>query len=277
MDKSGKAGQSFKNVSNVGELEHALLSLYPALDAEPWDRTGLLVGDRQAPILGVSVALDPTVEAIRRTAENGSNVLVTHHPLFLDPPTSFTPQVLHADPVGARVWEAIDRCVAVMSFHTALDMSPRAACVLPGKLGLECIGILDQLHDNPARGYGQICFDPNGASLTLGALAERCSHAFGRSPRVWGAAATPLDRVVTCTGAAGDCVRLATHLGIDCLVCGEVRYHDAVDALQAGLTLIDLGHDVSEWPLCELLVSSIMEAGVDAQRITLLDMEANWR
>ena len=67
----------------VGELEQALLELFPASDAESWDRTGLLVGDPRAVISGVAVALDATPRAVRAAQHIGANVLVTHHPAFL--------------------------------------------------------------------------------------------------------------------------------------------------------------------------------------------------
>ena len=48
----------------VGKLEEALLKDFPAQDAEEWDRTGLLVGERDLPLAGVAIALDATVPAI---------------------------------------------------------------------------------------------------------------------------------------------------------------------------------------------------------------------
>ncbi len=62
----------------VGELVSALNRMFPPADAEPWDRTGLLVGDPSAKIEGVACALDPTVSAVREAAQLGANVLVTH-------------------------------------------------------------------------------------------------------------------------------------------------------------------------------------------------------
>ena len=49
----------------IGGLEEKLLKMFPASQAEEWDRTGLLVGERGLAVTGVAVALDPTVEAIR--------------------------------------------------------------------------------------------------------------------------------------------------------------------------------------------------------------------
>ena len=188
----------------VGQLERALLARFPASDAEEWDRTGMLVGDAAAPVTGVAVALDPTVDAICQTAERGANVLVTHHPLFLDPPTSIAPPAQRGNAVGARVWEAVARGVSVLSFHTALDVSLAGSAVLPRLLGLEPTGVLEVVRRDPDRGYGRIGAPADAATVTLGRLAERCRAALAHPPRVWGPEDAPLSRIAVCTGAAGD-------------------------------------------------------------------------
>lgn len=261
----------------VGCLENALLRMFPAEDAEEWDRTGMLVGDAAQAVTGVCVALDPTVDAIRETHAMGANVLVTHHPLFLDPPASLAPAERNGDAVGARVWEAVSLGVAVMSFHTALDINPLAAQVLPGILGLSLTGILEPVRSDPVRGYGQICMPAPGEDLSLDQLAARCRQAFASTPRVWGDGSRQLLRIVTCTGAAGDDLSFACDAGIDCLVAGEVRYHKALDAVSRGLCVIELGHDISEYPLTSVLVSSVRNVGIDSKSIRVLARASNWR
>lgn len=274
---SAQAHARDTGVFTVGQLEEALLELFPADDAEEWDRTGMLVGDALQPVAGVCVALDPTVEAIRETRALAANVLVTHHPLFLDPLVSLAPAERCGDAVGARVWEAVTAGVAVMSFHTALDVSPLAAQVLPGILGLSLEGILEAVRTAPIRGYGQICVPQPGECLTLDGLADRCQSAFQSIPRVWGPGSRRLSRIVTCTGAAGDDLALACEAGMDCVVAGEVRYHKALDAVSRGLCVIELGHDISEYPLTSILVSSIRNVGIDSESIRVLGRANNWR
>ena len=63
----------------------------PAADAEDWDRTGMTVGDPARLVEKVAVALDPTPEAVREAAARGANVLVTHHPAYLEAPEAFGP------------------------------------------------------------------------------------------------------------------------------------------------------------------------------------------
>lgn len=261
----------------VGALEQRLLELFPAADAEVWDRTGMLVGDACAPLTKIAVALDPTVAALSQAAAFGANVLVCHHPLFLDPPTSFAPPKQRKDAVGARVWEAIALGISVLSFHTALDVSPRAAQVLPGKLGLQLEGILTPTAHDPVRGYGQICTFKDGGPHTLGDLVARCEQVFSHTARMWGEPARPVRRIVCLTGAAGDELERACDAGIDCVIAGEVRYHRALDACSRGLSVIELGHDISEYPLTEVLVSSMEEIGIDSKTIRVLKRADNWR
>ncbi len=262
----------------VGALEAALLKEFPAEDAESWDRTGVLVGERALPVRKVAVALDPTVAAIREAAQNGANVLVTHHPAFLAAPDAFAPEPSAALCPGAGVWAAIQGQVALMDFHTALDVSLRAARVLPGMLGLAFKGTFaEPLASSRKKGYGQVCeVRANDAPETLGRLAARCTSVFGRQPRVWGDFDAPVRTAVTATGSAGSLGRACLGLGADVLVCGEVKYHDALELSAAGLSVIELGHDVSELPLVAVLAEALLRVGVPDDRIVAIDQSANW-
>lgn len=262
----------------VGALEAALLADFPAADAESWDRTGMTVGDPARLVEGVALALDPTVAAVHEAAACGANVLITHHPAYLEAPDSFGPAPSVAANSGALVWAAIETGVALMSFHTALDVSARAAHVLPGMLSLNFKGqVLVPAANSRRKGYGQVCsVRSEDASFTMGQLAARCTSVFGRVPRVWGDFARELKTVVTCTGSAGEVARECLRARVDCLVCGEVKYHDALSLSQAGLGIIDLGHDVSELPLVAVLAEAVGRAGVPADRVTVLDQNDNW-
>lgn len=274
-----KAGMLFRQEKTltIGALERALLKEYPAQDAESWDRTGCVVGDPVREVAGVAVALDPTVRAIREAAAAGANVLVTHHPPFLDAPNTFAPLENGNDVAGSVVWEAVTQGVALLCYHTALDASAAAAQVLSGMLGLSVRGPLQPLEGTRRRGIGQVCaVRPGDVPLTLSHLSARCTSVFGRPPRVWGDFSRELSTVAVCSGSAGSVLSECFDQHADCLVCGELKYHDALNCLQRGLAIIELGHDVSELPYVAPLMASVERAGVPKDRITAIDQSGYW-
>ena len=261
----------------VGALEFALLSQFPREDAEEWDRTGLLVGDPAALVTGVAVALDVTREAIQAAQRFGANVLLTHHPAFIDPPAAFSPSYAMATAPGVNVYEAASKGIALMNFHTALDVSVTATRLLAGMLGVDFERILAPIDEGGQKGYGQLCaIRKTDKPFRLQHLAARCTSVFGRVPRVWGDGSTVLDRIVIANGSAGDMAGVALAAQADCLVCGEVKYHAALDAAQAGLCIVELGHDVSELPLCAVLAQAAIDAGAAAEGVFILDQGCNW-
>ena len=261
----------------VGRLEYALLAQFPREDAEEWDRTGLLVGDPAALVTGVAVALDVTGEAIGAAARAGANVLLTHHPAFLDPPVAFSPSYALATAPGVNVYTAAAKCVALMNFHTALDASVAAGRLLPNMLNVDFERVLVPRASDERKGYGQLCsVRAEDKPFRLAHLAARCTSVFGRAPRVWGDLSRKVDSVVMANGSAGEVLAAALAANADVLVCGEVKYHAALDAAQAGLSIIELGHDASELPLCALLAQASIDAGMPSDAVFILDQSDNW-
>ena len=259
---------------SVGALEQALLAEFPAADAEEWDRTGLLVGDPAAPVRAVAVALDPTVGAIDAAADAGANVLVTHHPAYLTPPTSFQPASSPALNSGAVVYRAIQRGVALMNFHTALDVSssrPAHAARHAGAVAARRGGAEGRLRREGLRPAvrSRREDDARPAFRTLHQRVRPCAARVGSFDRA-------VRTVVTCTGSAGPTGRAALAAGADVLVAGEVKYHDALDLSQAGMAVIDLGHDTSELPFCGVLAASVRDAGVPDELVAVVSQRDRW-
>ena len=75
----------------VASLLDALFKAFPLDTAEPWDHVGLSVGDPSSTITGVTCALDATLDNVRSAHKLGSNVLLTHHPVYIKAPDAFKP------------------------------------------------------------------------------------------------------------------------------------------------------------------------------------------
>ncbi|MGH2676992.1 MAG: Nif3-like dinuclear metal center hexameric protein, partial [Actinomycetota bacterium] len=101
--------------------------------------------------------------------------------------------------------------------------------------------------------------------VTVAELEERCRARLG--PRV--RSAGDLDRaagnVALCAGAGAFLIPDAFRAGADVLITGDVKHHQALDTVAAGLTVIDAGHHGTEWPFVEALAEVLGNAVPGAQ------------
>ncbi|MDP1809580.1 MAG: Nif3-like dinuclear metal center hexameric protein [Actinomycetota bacterium] len=59
-------------------------------------------------------------------------------------------------------------------------------------------------------------------------------------------AEAPVSRVAVCGGSGGRLFAAAKRAGADLLVTGDIKYHDALNAVDMGLAVVDAGHDGTE-------------------------------
>jgi len=70
---------------------------------------------------------------------------------------------------------------------------------------------------------------------------------------------TLVQRVAVCGGAGMEVAKDALRCGAQVLVTGDIRYHDAQDALAMGLCLVDAGHFATEFPVLNSLQRMLQE------------------
>lgn len=137
------------------------------------------------------------------------------------------------------------------------------------------ISVSDTLIGRNEWRLGRVC--ETAEPTTLGNLADLAMRTYRVTPRVWGDPEMPVSRVGTTTGSGGSLLPDAIARGVHAFVAGEVRYHDAIDAVESGVGVIEIGHDVSEWPLVPLLERVVRGvAGVDADDVHVLPPSAGW-
>lgn len=78
-------------------------------------------------------------------------------------------------------------------------------------------------------------------------LAE-CREKLGSHFRCCGPKAGRVNTVALVPGSGGSYIKKAKGEGAEVLICGDVSYHQALEAEQLGLTVLDLGHFETEWP-----------------------------
>ncbi|MBE0475768.1 MAG: Nif3-like dinuclear metal center hexameric protein [Coriobacteriia bacterium] len=77
------------------------------------------------------------------------------------------------------------------------------------------------------------------------------------APRALGEPERLVETVAVANGSAGSLLGAALSSSADAFLVGELRYHDALDAVAAGLCVIEVGHDASEWPMVTVLAEAV--------------------
>ena len=257
----------------VRDLEAKLFEAFPCEDAEPWDHVGLSVGNPDDEVHGVACALDVTEYTLRQAESLGCNVLLTHHPLYIEAPDTFSPFSTDRPHASGSLFYAVQHGVSVISMHTNLDRSRDARELLPSLCGLKAISSLEHSGEPDVSGLGSLCAP---VSTRLSDFALTVARAFGVVPRVWGEPERLVHRVAFLGGSFGHFTDCVIESGVDTLVTGEAGYHVAQDLNLRGCSVILLGHDISENPFVDILARNAVEAGVEPSLVSTIVPLKQW-
>ena len=210
--------------------------LAPVELAESWDNVGLLVNcDNE--IKKVLVCLDITTQTINEAINEQCDLIVSHHPVIF--------KALKNIKSNDLVFKLIKNNISAICMHTNLDIAKGGVNdILANKLNLTEV----------------IPFDCGGRIGTIKEtsvteLAKTCKEIFNSHIRY-----TDGERLVTklaVVGGAGAFIDEAYKLGAECLITGDVKHHDGIDAKELGISLIGAGHFATEVPVVNYLAKSL--------------------
>ncbi len=238
----------------VNDIIKELEQFAPPSLAEPWDNVGLQVGDTEQRVTTVFVCLDVTSENVRRAADCGADLILSHHPLLFSPPK----QILEQEVTGSIIRSLIRHNISVYSAHTNLDHADGGMNdVLAESLGLtgirrfreeECIDGLGKPIDN----IGRLGVLP--APMEMDDFADLVRDSLScRSLRYVGDPKRTVRTVAVCSGSGGDGIYSAYHAGAEVYVTSDIRHHEAQLAAELGLGLMDAGHFETENTICRFM------------------------
>ncbi len=202
--------------------------------AMDFDNPGLLIGTNKPEIKKVLVALDCSMSTAQEAVDTGCDLLLTHHPLFLNG----VKRILPDDPETAAAYLLLRNGIALFTAHTNLDAAQGGVndC-LAAALGLHTVVPL--LPDN----MGRIGFV---RETTLKGFARFVEEKLIARVRVAGNFAAPVRRVAVLGGAGASEISAAKAAGADTFVTGEMKHHFAIAAQFLGLNVIEAGHYETE-------------------------------
>lgn len=116
------------------------------------------------------------------------------------------------------------------------------------------------LSTGPELGLGRLA-SPRG-SLTAAELADLCQERLGAPARLAGDPVRHVQTVGLCGGSGASLIPVAIRAKADVYVTGDVKHHQALDAVAAGLTIIDAGHHATELPFVPHLAARLGATGI---------------
>ena len=236
--------------------------------AEDWDNVGLLVGCGSTPVERILITLDGTLEVVEEAKAYGAQLIVAHHPIIFKPLKN-----LRANNVAAQVpLRLLQHQIGYYAAHTNLDQSIASSSRILGEvLGLKDMKILEESAPDLRplfKGGEKLGYGVSGylsKPERLGDLWKRFLEGL-RQPGVYAQPyelsgvrlAGSLERVVRkvaiVNGSGARFVQKALFKGADLLITGDVDHHAALEALEGGMAVGDLGHFLSEAPMLQAMV-----------------------
>lgn len=227
----------------VKELTDWLDGRYPADMAEHWDNVGLLVGDDEADVHHVFLALDLTEKTLDEAISADADMIITHHPMIFEGQKKINNHSF----TGRRILKLIRNGIQYYAMHTNYDvlgMAELSADYL--KLtDREVLSVTEETEDG-CEGFGRVGMLPE--QMTLRECGDFVKKALAlHDVRVYGDPDCLVQKAAVCTGSGKSMIPDALAKGAQVYVTGDIDHHTGIDAVAAGLPIIDAGHYGTEY------------------------------
>lgn len=227
----------------VFELVKLLEELAPPAYGCDWDNIGLLLGAASDNVTAIYLTLDCDERAVSEAIAAGCDFILSHHPVIFGKLRKITDE----DAFGRKLLRILRHSISCYGMHTSFDAAPGCMADLTAeRLGLHDTSVL--LPTLPGEGIGRVGLLPQ--PMTTGELCRHVKEAF-RLPSLtlYEAAGEEekLSRVAILPGSGRSEISLAAAAGAQAYITGDITHHDALDAVEMGLTVLDAGHYGTEW------------------------------
>lgn len=239
----------------VKELTDWLNGVYPSDMAEHWDNVGLLVGDDDAEVTHVFLALDLTETTLEEAVRAGADMIITHHPMIFEGQKKINNHSF----TGRRILKLIRNGIQYYAMHTNYDvlgMAELSADYL--KLtDREVLSVTEETEDG-CEGFGRVGMLPE--QMTLRECGDFVKKALAlHDVRVYGDPDRLVQKAAVCTGSGKSMIPDALAKGAQVYVTGDIDHHTGIDAVAAGLPVIDAGHYGTEYIFMEAMKKKLSQ------------------
>lgn len=232
---------TIKNVYNY------LNEIAPFNRALSYDNAGLLAGDSNGRVSRILLSLDITFEVISEAVREKSDLIVSHHPVLFEPIKSVTE--------NDKIYHLIKNDVAAICAHTNLDIAEDGLNdLLFNMLNLNEMKWLSVDNSQVIGRWGRL-----SAPVSTRDFAIKVKRLLNANVVRYVEGCHFVKNVAVVTGAGGSDYKEALLCGADTLVTGDAKYHEFLDAYEAGFNIIEAGHFATENIILPVLKKKLEE------------------
>lgn len=220
------------------ELEAVIEEIAPLSLQEKWDNSGLQLLWQEREIHKVLICMEITDAVISEAVYGDFDAIITHHPLIFGTLSSIDCR----KNTGRYISRLAAKQIAVYSTHTPFDKTEGGNNDYLAEL-LELKDVVAFTDGDDTELIGRV--GRLKQALPLDKLVEYAADRLKLEPgrmRFTGKADALTEVIGICTGAGAELTELAIANGCDVLITGDLKYHQAQNALEQGFAIIDAGH-----------------------------------
>lgn len=226
----------------LGEIYKLLDKISPFELQEPWDNSGLIVGNFESEIKKIVLSVDIDDELV--DSLESDTLLITHHPLIF----KGLKELNFSKYPSNLLQKMIQNNISNIAMHTNFDKTHLGEYVAKDILGYENFNkdgfvVYFDVHEE---------FDTFVAKISKKLLLKEIKC-------VKSAAFVKKAALVTGSGAS-----LLSSIDAECFLTGDIKYHDAMEAKSLNLSMVDIGHFESEHFFAEILLNHLKNLGLEA-------------
>jgi len=240
---------------------------FPTDLAEDWDNVGLQIGTLQKDITGILLTLDITDEVLDEAINVGANLIVVHHPILFHSIKSIVTDTY----LGKMLEKILKHSITVYVGHTNFDISNYGMNrILADMIGLQNQRILE--FTTADQGLGRI--GELNETIPITSFVNNIKELFQLDGiRLVGDLNQMVSTVAIVGGSGSSLIPQALNSNVDVYLTGDTTYHQALDAKNLGLTVIDIGHHIERYALTGLK-SMLISHGIDS-KISISKVDTN--
>lgn len=225
-----------KNLMFIIEAIEALEDYFPLSSQESWDNSGYQIIFKHNILKGILLALDVKMETLQEAIENDCNLIISHHPLLLQPLKKFD-YTFYPENI---LYAAAKNEISIYAAHTSLDIAPNGLNkYLCEKLSLKNFAMLEDL--KPVF-IGELEKEQTFSdflefikkTLNISVVKYVLSHN------------KTIKKIAICSGSCADYIYKLKNYDIDVFVTGDVKHHAAIFAKENKINMIDATHFYTE-------------------------------